>query len=85
MMSLTLVVPGSSTKSMSRFVTMPTSFDPTLPSSVMGIPLKPRCSLTACTADTVASGERHTGSVMNPLRYFLTLRTSETWSSTDML
>mmetsp|Transcript_7913 Transcript_7913/g.16751 ORF Transcript_7913/g.16751 Transcript_7913/m.16751 type:complete len:239 (-) Transcript_7913:381-1097(-) len=82
MNSLTLMV-GSSTKVVSRFDMIPTSFPPILPVSVMGMPEYPWVFLMWKTSATVASGERQTGSVMKPFLNFLTLNTSAAWSSME--
>ena len=78
-------VEWSSMKSMSRFEMKPSRREPTWPSSVMGMPEKPNCCLTATTSATVAVGLRQTGSVMKPFLNFFTLFTSVACSSIGML
>lgn len=62
-------------KSVSRFVTMPTSLPPIRPFSVIGMPEKPYFCLMASTSSTVCSGESTFGLVMKPFLKFFTRST----------
>mmetsp|Transcript_28381 Transcript_28381/g.67170 ORF Transcript_28381/g.67170 Transcript_28381/m.67170 type:complete len:238 (-) Transcript_28381:308-1021(-) len=75
----------SLSQSTSRSVTIPNSLPPTAPVSVIGMPEKPSFSLTSSTSWTVAVGGRHTGCVMNPFLWTLTLLTSAACFSADIL
>ena len=66
---------------MSRFDTMPSSFSPSLPCSVMGKLEKPYSALILRQSATVCSGESTVGSRITPLRYIFTSWTSCACSS----
>mmetsp|Transcript_113457 Transcript_113457/g.197037 ORF Transcript_113457/g.197037 Transcript_113457/m.197037 type:complete len:246 (+) Transcript_113457:1037-1774(+) len=72
-------------RSMSRDVTMPRSWPPSLPVSVTGNPQKPFFFRRSSTSATVPSGVRTTGSSMKPWRNLLTLRTISACSSAVLL
>mmetsp|Transcript_19418 Transcript_19418/g.49742 ORF Transcript_19418/g.49742 Transcript_19418/m.49742 type:complete len:289 (+) Transcript_19418:188-1054(+) len=76
MTPLTVVDCLSFTKSLSRFVTRPSSLDPILPSSVTGKPVKPQVSRSLSSSASGVVGGMHTGSRMKPLLYFFTFITS---------
>mmetsp|Transcript_21962 Transcript_21962/g.58004 ORF Transcript_21962/g.58004 Transcript_21962/m.58004 type:complete len:298 (+) Transcript_21962:261-1154(+) len=78
----TCVVMRSFTKSVSRFVTKPSSFDPILPSAVTGKPVKPHVSRSSSSCASVVVVRMHLGSMMKPLLYCFTSNTSLTCSST---
>eukprot|EP00419_Tripos_fusus_P056127 CAMPEP_0172800152 /NCGR_PEP_ID=MMETSP1075-20121228/2384_1 /TAXON_ID=2916 /ORGANISM="Ceratium fusus, Strain PA161109" /LENGTH=147 /DNA_ID=CAMNT_0013637995 /DNA_START=193 /DNA_END=633 /DNA_ORIENTATION=- len=80
----TRVVLRSLMKSVSRFVTNPSNFEPILPFSVTGKPVKPHFARISSSSDSSMVGPMHMGSMMKPLLYLLTFMTSSTWSSTDM-
>ena len=75
------LVSGSTTRSMSRFDTMPNSFSPSLPCSVIGKPEKPYSALMRRQSATVFSGDSTVGSRITPLRYIFTSCTSCACSS----
>mmetsp|Transcript_74333 Transcript_74333/g.187936 ORF Transcript_74333/g.187936 Transcript_74333/m.187936 type:complete len:298 (-) Transcript_74333:299-1192(-) len=80
--ALTCVEARLSRKSVSRLVTRPTSFDPILPSSVTGKPVKPCLRRKSSSSDRVMVGRMQIGSVMKPFLNFFTCMTSWTWAST---
>mmetsp|Transcript_50506 Transcript_50506/g.109910 ORF Transcript_50506/g.109910 Transcript_50506/m.109910 type:complete len:216 (+) Transcript_50506:772-1419(+) len=53
-------------KSVSRFVTRPSSFEPTFPSCVTGKPVKPQASASSSSARSVVVEGMHLGSEMKP-------------------
>ena len=68
-------------KSVSRLDTRPTSFDPILPSTVIGTPLILRTSRRSSSSLMLFCGESTAGSTMKPFSYILTLRIMATCSS----
>mmetsp|Transcript_145318 Transcript_145318/g.264072 ORF Transcript_145318/g.264072 Transcript_145318/m.264072 type:complete len:241 (-) Transcript_145318:317-1039(-) len=84
MMAPTRMLMRSATKSVSRFVTRPSSLEPMLPSSVTGKPVNPQLPLTTSSSATVIVGLMQMGSMMKPLSNFFTFMTSLHWSSIEM-
>mmetsp|Transcript_50508 Transcript_50508/g.109917 ORF Transcript_50508/g.109917 Transcript_50508/m.109917 type:complete len:294 (+) Transcript_50508:772-1653(+) len=69
-------------KSVSRFVTTPRSFEPILPSTVTGKPVKPHFLRSSSSSASVVAVGMHLGSMMKPLLYCFTSITSLHCSST---
>mmetsp|Transcript_149073 Transcript_149073/g.211842 ORF Transcript_149073/g.211842 Transcript_149073/m.211842 type:complete len:300 (+) Transcript_149073:767-1666(+) len=83
MMALSRVF-RSAMKSVSRFVTKPSSLAPICPFSVTGNPVKPCLVLSTSNSSKVIVGRTQTGSRMKPALYFFTRETSLAWSSMAM-